>query len=49
MSRAFKEFVTGAFGLILAFLILTHGTGFAKSINAIGGSSSHVFRTLQGR
>jgi hypothetical protein len=33
----------------LAFLILTHSAGFAKSVSAAGSSFATVAKTLQGR
>jgi hypothetical protein len=49
MTVAVKQFITLAGGLIIAFLVLTHFTGFARDVGAISSGSVSVIKTLQGR
>lgn len=43
----------GALGVMLSlialYLVLTRATSFATAINAVGGQTAAIFRTLQGR
>lgn len=44
-----KELVTLTLILILAFLLLTHATGFARGVGALGQNYVRVIKALQGR
>jgi hypothetical protein len=44
-----KEFLMVWGGLILAYLVLEHSTGFSRDIGAIGHNLGAVGKTLQGR
>lgn len=49
MRYVTKEFL-GLFGmLIVAFLVLTHASGFSRDVSAIGSNLSRVAKTFQGR
>lgn len=49
MKYATKELLTVAGGLIGAFLVLTHYTGFSRDVSAVSSGSVSIFKTLQGR
>lgn len=49
MSSQIKQFIGGAFALIGLYLVVSHATGFGKSVAAIGDASSQIFKTLQAR
>lgn len=49
MANNVMQFVKLAGSLILAFLVLTHFTGFARDIGAVSNGTVSVFKTLQGR
>jgi hypothetical protein len=44
-----KELVTLTLILILAFLLLTHSTGFARGVSAMSKGYVGVIRAFQGR
>ncbi len=48
MSATVREFLKGALGLIALFLVVTHSTGFSRSIKGATGGAADVFKTLQG-
>lgn len=43
-----KVLIYGA-GLIGAYLILTHYTGFSRDVSAAGGGSVNLIKAFQGR
>lgn len=49
MRGTTKEILTVTGGLIMAFLVLTHYTGFSRDVGAIASGYSNVAKTLQGR
>ena len=49
MKGTTREFLTIWAGLIIAFLVLEHATGFSQDVGAIGSNLSGVSKTLQGR
>lgn len=49
MRAITKELLSFLMVLILAFLLLTHSTGFSRDVRAIGASLSGLSKTLQGR
>lgn len=49
MKFVTKELVGLLLATSLAFMILTHSRGFARSLDAVGGNLSTVAKTLQGR
>lgn len=49
MKGLTKEFISLTLILVLAFLVLTNSTGFARSIGALGGSYVRIIRAFQGR
>lgn len=49
MKGLTREFLTIWGGLIVAFLVLEHYTGFSKDVGAIGSNLNTVSKTLQGR
>jgi hypothetical protein len=44
-----KELLTLTGVLIAAFLILTHATGFSRSVSALGSAYTGGVKALQGR
>jgi hypothetical protein len=44
-----REFLVLSLGVIALFVLLTHSTGAARTLGALGNSGAVVFRTLQGR
>lgn len=49
MKGLSREFIGLSLGTVFVFLIVTHYTGAAKTISALGQSGALVYRTLQGR
>lgn len=49
MKYVTKELVGMTVLLVLAFLILTHSTGFSRNVGALGSAWVNVTRTFQGR
>lgn len=49
MKGTTKEFLMIWGGLILAFLVLEHATGFSRDVGAIGSNLSGISKVLQGR
>lgn len=49
MKTITKELVTMTILLVLAFLVLTHYTGFARDVGALGSAWVNVTKTFQGR
>ncbi len=49
MSGAVKEILTLTGTLVLAFLVLTHFTGFSRDVGAVGSGYVGVVKALQGR
>jgi hypothetical protein len=49
MKPIVRQFIVGAFGLIALFLVLTHSTGFSRSVGSSGTATAGIFKTLQGR
>ncbi len=49
MKTITREFLTLSLGIIALFVLLTHSTGAARTLGALGNSGAVVFRTLQGR
>lgn len=49
MQNITKQVIGLLMATTLAFLILTHSAGFARSVSAVGGGLSKVAKTLQGR
>jgi hypothetical protein len=44
-----KELMAVSAALIAAYLILTHATGFSRSVAAIGSGYTGAVKALQGR
>jgi hypothetical protein len=44
-----KELVGMTVVLVLAYLVLTHFTGFSRDVGALGSAWVNVTRTFQGR
>lgn len=49
MSQIAKEVIALLLATSLAFMILTHSQGFARSVTASGNSFAKIAKTLQGR
>jgi hypothetical protein len=49
MRAITKECLSFLLALILAFLLLTHSTGFSRDVKAGFGGVNKLARTLQGR
>lgn len=49
MKFATKELVGMTVLLVLVFLVLTHATGFGRSVGALGQSYTGAVKALQGR
>ena len=49
MKYLTKELIGMTILLVIAFLILTHSTGFARSISASSGGYVRIIKALQGR
>ena len=49
MKYITHEFIVLSLGVIALFVLLTHATGAARTLGALGNSGAVVFRTLQGR
>jgi hypothetical protein len=49
MQKVSKELIGLTMVLVLAFLILSHSTGFARSIGALSGGYARVVKQLQGQ
>lgn len=49
MKGATKELISMTVILVLAFLVLTHFTGFAKDVGALGQNYAAAVKVLQGR
>jgi hypothetical protein len=49
MSNIAKQVIGLLLATTIAFLILTHAAGFARSVSATGSAFSQVAKTLQGR
>lgn len=49
MKHITREFLITSLGIVALFVILTHSTGAARTLAALGSSGSQIFRTLQGR
>jgi hypothetical protein len=49
MNQATKQFLHFLLVLILAFLLLTHSTGFSRDVQAGFGGVNKMIRSLQGR
>lgn len=49
MKAITKEFISMTIILVIVFLILTHFTGFSRSVGALGTNYAKVIKTFQGR
>lgn len=49
MKAITKEFISMTIILVIVFLILTHFTGFSRSVGAVGSNYAKVIKTFQGR
>jgi hypothetical protein len=49
MKAITKEFISMTILLVIVFLILTHYTGFSRSVGALGSNYAKVIKTFQGR
>ena len=49
MKYATKELVGMTILLVLAYLVLTHFTGFSRDVGALGNAWVNVTKTFQGR
>lgn len=49
MRQITKEVLSFLGMLILAYLLLTHSTGFSRNVRAVGGSLADLSKVLQGR
>lgn len=49
MKAITKEFISMTIILVVVFLILTHYTGFSRSVGALGQNWAHLVKTFQGR
>lgn len=43
------EFLTGAFLLVGAYIVITNGDGIGQTIRTVGGGYRDTVKTLQGR
>lgn len=44
-----KELISMTIILVLAFLLLTHYTGFSRNVSALGSNWARLVKTFQGR
>lgn len=49
MKGVTKEFIAAFVLMIVVFLVLTHSTGTARVIGAMGSNLSRLAKTFQGR
>jgi hypothetical protein len=49
MKNTIMEFVSGAFILIGMYLVVRNWSGTTQVIKAVGGQTTSMFKTLQGR
>ena len=49
MKGVTRELIVLSFGVIAAYLILEHYTGFSKDVGAIATGATGFAKTLQGR
>jgi hypothetical protein len=47
--RVTREFISAFVLMIVVFLVLTHATGTARVIGALGSNLGHLAKTFQGR